>query len=301
MTADHSKAARINDPRIDEMKQNTWIGYDRAIAIRAQMDSLLRHPKTHRMPGMNLIGDTNNGKSMLLKSFCRKHNPPDDPNAEKSTLPVLMIQTPPAADEARLYDVILRRLSAPSAKTEKIEFKLSRIKTIFRNLEVAMLILDDFFNAGSGSMRSRERFLNALRNLTIELEIPIIVSGTSQTLNILSIDPSLANRFKPAFLPKWKIGHEGGEDHVQFCQFIISIEPSLLLKKPCTFIEDFDALNTLIVFSEGLLGEIVDILRLLAEDAIRTGKEMIDGNMITGEKLKKLNWVKPSDRRRNEL
>lgn len=282
-----------DEARIDRMKGNSWIGYDRAVAIRSQMDALLRHPRTHRMPNLALIGETNNGKTMLLRNFCRHHNPPEDPNADKTVLPVLLIETPPSPDEGRLYYAILDRLCAAGSAREPEDSKLRRIKIILRHLETKMLLLDDFFNVGAGTPTRRKKFLNALRNLSNDLEMPIVVSGTPETLNVLSVDPSIANRFKPVFLPKWK------ESQLQeFARFVLSVEKTLLLKKPCELMNE-TALKRLLIFGEGLLGEIVAILRLLAESAIRSGKESIDAEMLTKKNLSALGWVMPSDRSRH--
>ncbi len=287
------KISAEDEARIDAMKANSWIGYDRAVQARDQMDSLFRHPRTHRMPNLALIGETNNGKTMLLKNFCKRHNPPEDPNAEKTVLPVLMIQTPPAPDEGRLYYAMLDRLSIAGSPREPEDSKLRRLKIILSHLETKMLLLDDFFNIGAGTPAKRKKFLNALRNLSNELEMPIIVSGTPETLNVLSTDPSIANRFKPIFLPKWS------ENRMEeLARFVVSVEKTLLLKKPCDLLSD-DALKKLYIFGEGLLGEMVAVLRLLAESAIRSGKEMIDESMLTKANLKTLGWVMPSDRSRH--
>jgi hypothetical protein len=287
------KVSPEDQERIDRIKRNYWIGYDRAVAIRTQMEDLLRHPRTHRMPNISLIGDSNNGKSMLLKNFCKNSNPPEDPNAEKTILPALMVQTPPSADEGRLYYAILDRLSAAGSPREPEDSKLRRIKIILQHLETKVLVLDDFFNVASSTPARRRKFLNALRNLSIELELPIIISGTSETLNILSVDPSIANRFKPLFLPKWTEAREA-----EFARFIVSVEKVLQLKKPCQ-LKDKESMKRLLIFSEGLIGEVVAILKLFAELAIRNGSETITGEMLTRENLKDLGWVMPSDRTRH--
>lgn len=288
-----AEVSQEDQARIDRMKANYWIGYERAVSIRRQMEDLLRHPRTHRMPNISLIGDSNNGKSMLLKNFCKNSNPPEDPNAEKTTLPVLMIQTPPSADEGRLYFAILDRLCAAGSAREPEDAKLRRMKIILQHLETKVLVLDDFFNVASSSPSRRRKFLNALRNLSIALEMPIIISGTPETLNILSVDPSIANRFKPLFLPKWT------EARMQeFARFIVSIEKTLLLKNPC-HLKDADSLSKLLIFSEGLIGEVVAIMRLLAELAIRNGTETITQELLTNKNLKALGWVMPSDRTRH--
>lgn len=282
-----------DETRIDQIKGNTWIGYDRVLSIRAQMDALLRHPRTHRMPNLALIGETNNGKTMLLRNFAKHHNPPSDPNAEKTILPVLLVETPPSPDEGRLYYAMLDRLCAAGSAREPEDSKLRRIKIILQHLETKMIVLDDFFNIGAGTPTRRRKFLNALRNLSNDLQMPIVVSGTPETLNALSVDPSIANRFKPVFLPRWK-----ESNMAEFARFVMSVEKTLLLKKQCDLINE-TALKRLLIFGEGLLGEIVAILKLLAESAIRSGKESIDADMLTKKHLGSLGWVMPSDRSRH--
>lgn len=282
-----------DESRIDQMKGNTWIGYDRVLSIRAQMDALLRHPRTHRMPNLALIGETNNGKTMLLRNFAKHHNPQPDPNAEKTILPVLLVETPPSPDEGRLYYAMLDRLCAAGSAREPEDSKLRRIKIILQHLETKMIVLDDFFNIGAGTPTRRRKFLNALRNLSNDLQMPIVVSGTPETLNALSVDPSIANRFKPVFLPRWK-----ESNMAEFARFVMSVEKTLLLKKPCDLINE-TALKRLLIFGEGLLGEIVAILKLLAESAIRSGKESIEVDMLTKKHLSALGWVMPSDRSRH--
>lgn len=279
--------------RIHQLKMDHWIGYDRAISVRDQMDALFEHPRTHRMPSLAIIGHTNNGKTMILRNFLRKHPVNEDPNAEKTELPVVYMLTPPAPDEGRLYYGLLNKLSAAGPRKEPEESKLNRLKLILTRLNTRVILLDDFFNAGSGTPSKRRTFLNALRNLSNDLEIPIIISGTPETLNTLSVDPSIANRFKPAFLPKWD------ESRIEeFARFIVSVEKFLCLKSPCDLLSD-EALSKLLIFSEGLLGEVVAILRLIAEQAIVDGSETINESMLTKKKLEGLGWVMPSDRSRH--
>jgi hypothetical protein len=282
-----------DEARIFSMKNNHWIGYDSALSIRKQMSDLLKHPRNDRMPNLALTAETNNGKTMLLKNFCKQHNPPVDINSEKTILPVLMVQTPPAANEGRLYFAILERLFAAGSPREHEDSKITRLSILLDHLETKVLILDDFLNIGSSTPSRRLKFLNALRNLSIRLEIPIIVAGLPGTLNILSIDPSIANRFKPVTLPLWS-----AERLEEFARFVLSMEQTLMLKNKCDLMDE-ESLNRLLIFSEGLIGETVALLRLLAEWAIRSGAESFSVDMITRDTLKSLGWVIPSDRSRH--
>ena len=300
MTVKHDFAAEMlldvsedDQARIHLMKSNSWIGYSRAISIRNQLFDLLGHPRTHRMPNLAVIAETNNGKSMLLANFCKHANPPEDLNAEKTVLPVLMVQTPPSADEGRLYYAILDRLCAAGSAREPEDSKLRRLSIILQHLETRMLILDDFFNIASSTPSRRRKFLNAFRNLSIALQMPIVISGTPETLNILSVDPSIANRFKPVFLSKWSEAQLE-----EFGRFVLSVEKTLLLKKPCQLM-GVEPLKKLLLFGEGLIGEVVAVMRLMAEWAIRSGTETFGDDELTRENLKALGWVMPSDRSRH--
>ena len=71
------------------------------------MEQMLSHPPHHRMPNLAIIGATNNGKTMLLDNFLRRHAPNANPTIDKIKIPVLMIQTPPDPDEVRLYGALL--------------------------------------------------------------------------------------------------------------------------------------------------------------------------------------------------
>jgi hypothetical protein len=48
------------DERITKLHKSRWIRYPRAEQVLAQLDELLKHPKTHRMPNLLVFGETNN-------------------------------------------------------------------------------------------------------------------------------------------------------------------------------------------------------------------------------------------------
>jgi len=151
-TRDASSPAELTDAeRIRRIHGRPWVGYTRATRIREQLEELLNYPKTHRMPNLALIGETNNGKTMLLTKFCERHGPPTDPNDDHIVLPVLMIQTPTEPDEGRLYRALLERLFATASRRETVDSMLSRLKIILRQLENRMLVFDEFNNAVAGN------------------------------------------------------------------------------------------------------------------------------------------------------
>ena len=288
-------AASLSDEeRIRLIHKNWWIGYSRATRIRDQMERVFNYPKTHRMPNLAIIGESNSGKTMLLKNFCKRHGlDPDkeitiDLNDERARLPLLFMETPPRPDEGRFYRELLGLLSITVSHRESPSDMFKRLRVVVRNLKPRAFLLDEFNNALGGSPKQQRSFLNAIRYVGNQLKIPIIAAGIPEALAAIQSDPQLANRFEPAFLPKWK--HDA-----EFASFLMSAEKLLLLRRPSNLVEPRMA-QKIVVLSEGILGEVMDILRRLAEHAIRTKEERITSEMLTLKHLHSLGWTEPSKR-----
>lgn len=279
------------EARILAIQKRSWIGYPRAQAIRQQLDDLLNHPKVPRMPNLAIIGETNNGKSSILGSFYRRHQPPDDPNIDRRPLPILMIDTPPEPDEGRLYRHMLRHLFATVGRREPSDLLFDRLKVLLRYLDTKMIVLDGFNCAVAGTPVKQRRFLNALRLMGNDLQFPIVVAGTPETLAALQSDPQLANRFEPAFLPKWKLDSD-------YARLLMSVEKGFALQNPSDLAHPKFA-QRLLDLSEGILGETMELLRRLAIRAIRSGEEQITPEMLKPDVLRSIHWVEPSRRTAN--
>lgn len=280
------------DNRLQAIQRPFWIGYPKVQTIMQKMEEIINYPKMHRMPNLAIIGETNNGKTMLLKTFCRRHAPTEDAYLEHPTLPILMLQTPPEPNEGRLYADILTMLFSHAGARETADAKLQRIRMLLTNLETKMIILDEFQNALAGTGARLRRFLNGIKYLGNELSIPIVVAGTPETLNVLQSDPQIANRFEPVFLPKWEIGED-------YLRLLATIEPKLGLKHRSK-LHDSVITQRLHEESEGTIGELMKLLQVLAKDAILSGNESISQEMVQRVHLKTLGWKPPSLRNRCE-
>lgn len=287
-----SDSATTIDCRLQAIKRPFWIGYPRVQSIIQQMEEIFNHPKMHRMPNLAVIGETNNGKTMLLKTFYRRHAPTEEAYLEHPTLPILMLQAPPEPNEGRLYADILTMLFSTAGARETADAKLQRIRILLTNLETKMIILDEFQNALAGTGARLRRFLNGIKYLGNELSIPIVVAGTPETLNVLQSDPQIANRFEPVFLPKWELDED-------YLRLLATIEPKLGLKHRSK-LHDSVIAQRLHEESEGTIGELMKLLQTLAKDAMASGTETISQEMVQRGYLKKLGWKPPSLRNRYE-
>ena len=190
--------------RIRMTKEFKWIGYSEATKILKKMDDLVDYPKSSRMPNLLLVGDSNNGKTVLLNRFHKRHQAfvHEDKNGYSKVInPVLVIQAPPEPDEKRFYDVIFEKLYAPYKTTEKISQRQLRIIKLLKELETKVLVIDEIHHVLAGTQAKQRLFLNVLKYLSNELQIPLICAGTRNAFNAIQTDPQLSNRFEPKVLP----------------------------------------------------------------------------------------------------
>ena len=278
-------AAELDRPveeRISRLRRPAWIGYTRAQNILDQLEHLLRHPGTHRMPNLLLVGDTNNGKTMLIRRFVEQH--PAEPGEIGSTRRLLLIQAPPVPDERRLYFAILDALHAPYSPSGLTAAKMTQVVTVLRKVGVRMLIIDEIHHLMAGHLEKQRQFLNVLKYLSNELQISLVGAGIKDALRAIQTDPQLANRFEPVGLPRWTLDRE-------FRMLLMSFEQVLPLRNPSN-LAGKELATALFSMSEGTIGELANLLSIAAAAAIRKGQERIDGAL-----LKQIEWIKPSERK----
>lgn len=271
--------------RVAKIRVPRWIGYQQANDILAKLEDVLTYPKTHRMPNFLIVGDTNNGKTMLINRFCSKHPSEDNPSGEYIKVPVLMVQAPPTADEGRFYNAILDLLFAIYKPSDRIDRKQFQVIGLLKSVGLKMLIIDEIHHILAGSSNRQKVFLNVIKYLGNELQVPIVGVGTKDAYRAIQTDPQLSNRFNPLVLPRWQIGDE-------FSSLLASFERLIPLKHPSN-LQDNTIANQLLSMSEGYIGELSIILNEAAIFAIENKVET-----ITAKVLESIDWVPPKSRKR---
>jgi type II secretory pathway predicted ATPase ExeA len=276
-----------SEVRIRRIRTDRWIGYARAEAALSALEDMLSFPKRSRMPNLLLVGPSNNGKTMIVEKFRREHLPgsEESPRDGAIRVPVLKVQMPPAPDERRFFSAILDGLGAPDRMNDRLATKQDMAVRMMRATGVRMLIIDEVHNLLSGARDQQRRFLNLLRWLGNELQIPLVAVGTAEGLRAIQSDEQLANRFTPFGLPPW-------QGDAEFSRLINTLEAVIPLKEPSGLSEPLIA-QKLLAASEGILGEVVTIVTRAAVAAIESGKEMIRPEALDG-----MGFMPPSERRR---
>lgn len=273
--------------RTRRIQTGHWIGYPRAEAALAHLEGLLNFPRRSRMPNLILVGVTHNGKSMILEKFCRAHSAerltPEDPPMR---MPVLKVQMPQGPDEKHFFWALLKELGLPCRINDRLI--ISRQETAVRLMQAAkvqMLIIDEIHNLLAGRRDQQRRFLNLIRWLGNELQIPLIAAGTVEALRAVQSDDQLANRFTPFALPLWQLDAE-------YLKLLNTLESILPLRRGSGLSQPALA-QRIFTASEGILGEMMTLVSAVAVRAITSGEEM-----ITVPLLESADYIPPSGRRR---
>lgn len=273
--------SKSNEERIEYITKDRWINYPLAQEIIDTMEKLKTYEKNKsRITSILLVGSSNNGKTSLLNEFMRR-NPWYDyhsDNQDKLTkefydkysatgIPALYVLAPSEPSETRLYSNILNSIFALFKERDTIAKKQYLVEYYLDLLNVDMLIIDEIHNILSGSTAKQKQVLNAIKNLSNHLKIPIILSGTKDALRAVSTDTQISSRFRPIYLKKWKMDKE-------FISLLATFLTTLPLKKESQILTSNIAMEILEI-SDGYIGDIVGLLKQAAIYAIESGIERI--------------------------
>lgn len=274
--------------RVEFILSTRWIKYPAAERIIERLEELLVHPKISRMPNLLLVGETNNGKTVLVNRFRQMHKPYATLDEEKMVRPLVIVESPPKPDERMFYRKLLDQLNAPYRLSDRVDRIERQVFHVFQHLDTRMLIIDEVQNLMAGSSSSQRVFLNVLKGMANELQIVIVAVGTMEARNAMSADPQMANRFVQKFLPKWNYTED-------YLRLLASFERMLPLRKPSALAEPALA-ERIYSLSEGTIGEISAVITTAAIAAIRSGEERINRKV-----LEQMDYVSPSARRRTQM
>ncbi len=285
----HHAAQLSPKERIGLVKVERWVGYPLAQRVLKNLEDLLRHPKRFRMPCLLVVAEPYNGKTTLLQHFAMNHEPYESPAGDHVVVLVMMIQAPPTPDESAFLDAILHQLFAPYKTNDRIGKKRLQVIDLLKAVELRLLIIDEVQHLLAGSMNRQRAFLNVLKYLSTELQIPLVAAGPVEANRAIDTDPQMKSRFDRVVLTKWDAESTDSRRLVASIEALLPLmEPSLLSRPGTT--------RRLIEESEGTIGALCALLEKAAVKALETGKECIDDEVLAATE-----WMRPSKNREQAI
>ncbi len=272
------------EKRLYYIRSPQWIGYSLANRIMERLNALYNYPPSHRAPNMLIVGETNNGKTMIAKRFLDISQKQQIELPERLHMPVLMMSSPTSGEAGHFYSTILQRIGAKCGPRDTMAEKEFQILSLFKELNIKMLIIDEIHEVVQGGPRKQRNLLNVIKNLTNELQIPLVGLGTLDALHAVQAVPQLANRFRPVKLPRW-------QKDTDYLKLLATYEYLLPLRKKSNLVSNTIA-DKILRMSEGFIGEISMIITEAACIAVTEGEEK-----ITIDILKSIEWETASQRK----
>jgi type II secretory pathway predicted ATPase ExeA len=257
-----------DDARIAMMQRDRWIDYARASAVLERLGRLPATPERDRMPCLVLHGDSNIGKTQIVRKFVRDHPPVFDEERGVEHRQVISMQMPSLPDQKRFYGALLFQIGAPHNPKAGVSVLESLARTLLHAIKPRMLIVDEVHHLLAGSYREQRASMNLLKYLANDLQMSVVLVGTSDAVVALQTDAQMISRFTPMELPRW------GESE-EFRKFLHAFERLLPLKNPSALAQR-DAVQFILAATGGLTGAISQLLVRAAELAIRDRSEQIN-------------------------
>lgn len=128
--------------RIELIRSDRWIAFDRATIVLNRLTSLMDMPRQNRMLGLMVYGSSGIGKTMIAKRMESQYPASYDASLGVTKRSLLLVQAPPAPDERRFYQHILTSLGAPMWGRHTVSELEVRALNHMRDMDLKMLIID---------------------------------------------------------------------------------------------------------------------------------------------------------------
>lgn len=269
LAIEHRAVADLPDAdRIQWIRAERWINHPNAELALACMTDLLTYPQRNRMPCLLIHGRTGMGKTMILKKFHRDHPKIADPRVGVTQTPVVLMQLPPEPTEVPFYEELLGAMGLPLVGEVSRTRARRMAREALKIIGARILVIDEIHALLVGGDRQQRIFLNVIRLLANDLEMPLVCAGTPEARRALLTDNGLADRFESVELPRWTNG-------LEFRRLLASFAAILPLRNPSDLDQEKIRL-AILKLSDGVTVRIVRLLEWLAIDAIQRGTECIE-------------------------
>lgn len=265
-----SQAARLVDApmatRFAFIERDKVIPTPDFLLSTGRLLELHNHHRILRPPNMALVGPAGIGKSHAIADFVEKRKPLRDRATGDLRVPVLHVQHPPIPGP-RWYAKTLAKglgyaVALPRTYADMFDIILERLE-IARTRLIIVEEVNELYGWPHVHMRE---FYGLTRWLSNRSQIPQVLSGTTEVLDILAGDVQLVRRFERLEMKPFALDET-------FAGFVAAYLRTIPLRLPSDMDRSF--IERVHEAGEGITDTTVKVLQRAAKRAIITGAERV--------------------------
>ena len=189
---------------------------------------------------------SNNGKTAIARRFQSRQVLPEDPQAERSRIPVALIQAPNGPRIPQLLAAILAALGREVGARVRPRSCAAKPTRPCRIVGLRLLLIDDLHNMKGSNAAA---MLVELREIGSVTGVSLGCFATKEIAYVLRQDEQLANRLELFVLPRWR------RDDPDYLRLLATFERALPLRQRSILTAPKTAARIL-AMGEGLIGGI---------------------------------------------
>lgn len=227
-----------------------------------------------------LIGPTHSGKTTIVESITRIHNPADVLILDQ--IPVLHVTLKEDATRKQALQNILSAFArfgyanVSLVGTEAVLFE--RVCTYLRNAKVKLLVLDEFNHVvHSVSHKVNYSVGDLFKCVLLEGLCPILMVGLEKAQEPFKVNEQLANRCERTIYlhPLNMSDYADSEFYMEFLsRFVLRIEKSGVVVNAPTLLS-YEIAGSLAKASRGVLGVACNLIKSAIKHAVGDGRDII--------------------------
>jgi Cdc6-like AAA superfamily ATPase len=270
-------APTLSDSSPGELAQRSLIRYPR---FKELHEEIRRCQQLSRLAGEShciaLEGVTGAGKSTLVKSYANAFQRRE--TAEGAQVPVLYIEVPSPATVKGVAAAMLRQLGDPGASSGTLWSMNERVIYFLKVCAVELVIWDDFHHLfDSETERILAKVSDWLKVLIKETGVTFLVVGIEGKVELILQANSQLSRLFAARETLQPFGWDEAQPKTvrEFSRFVEFAEKAIAM--PLTKdLSRVEMLYRLHYATEGVVGNVMNLLRYAAMLAGQQGKEAVD-------------------------
>lgn len=191
MTATRTQARAARLERISRQRESRWYQEESRQALLDEFQLLLNASLRRRKRSIAIIGESNSGKTSLVRHFLRSHRPVNAGTHQKILCIFLnMTLLPRVEDVSR---ALLEAIGAPDPGAGTHEARLRRFLELAREVGLQLIFMDEFHDCANSTGKGQP-FLRLIKGL-MNAGLIVVPIGTEELATVLAMDPQLSSRF----------------------------------------------------------------------------------------------------------